>query len=142
MKPIPNLQTGNLDNHQKIAICAYKRKYTKKSASEIAEWAEKEFKLATRPDRTIIDRIWKWHNEYENLSSLDLSIKRKCVISEDVLEKTLIHWILQMQHKKIPITVDIIKEKGKKFAQDLHILEPPKFSNGWYHAFATRNGFG
>ena len=142
MKPIPNLQTGNLDNRQKIAICAYKRKYTKKSASEIAEWAEKEFKLATRPDRTTIDRIWKRRNEYENLTPLDLSIKRKRVISEDVLEKALIHWIFQMQHKRIPITVDIIKEKGKKFAQDLHILEPPKFSNGWYHAFATRNGFG
>jgi hypothetical protein len=130
MKPKPDLQTGNLDNRQKAAICDYKHRHPKLLASDIAEWTQKEFKLATRPDRTTIGRIWKRRNEYNNLSPLDLSIKRKRIISEDALEKALVHWILQMQHKKIPLTVNVIKLKGEKFAQDLHMAQPPKFSNG------------
>ena len=45
-----------------------------------------------------------------------------------------------MQHKKIPLTVNMIKIKGEKFAQDLHIVQPPKFSNESYHAFSIQNG--
>ena len=46
-----------------------------------------------------------------------------------------------MEHQKIRINDNIIKEKGHQFAQALSIINSPSFSNGWLQAFNHRHSF-
>ena len=46
-----------------------------------------------------------------------------------------------MEHRKIRISGDLIKEKGHQFAQSLSIINPPSFSNGWLQAFNHHHSF-
>jgi hypothetical protein len=141
VKLTPSLQCGNLTNAQRARIAQYKINNPRTSNSDVADWAKKEFKLAKSIDRTTVGRITKKKSRYENLPPQDQSIKRLRTITNDVLERALVNWVLQMEHQKLRISIEIIKEKGKQFATTLNIVNPPKFSNGWGSEFCKRNNF-
>ena len=46
-----------------------------------------------------------------------------------------------MEHRKIRINSDIIKKKGRQFAQALFITNPSAFSNEWLQSFKERHSF-
>ena len=125
----PN-HVGNLTHLQKAAIVDYKAKNNKASNESIAAWAEREFKLSKRLHRTSIGRILKKKHQYNNVSPQDSTISRIRIITNSMLERALVDWVLQMEFKKIRLSSELIKAQGKIFAQLLNIQNPPKFSNG------------
>jgi len=83
----------------------------------------------------------KTKDHYKNLPLQDQSIKHIRTITSDVLERALVNWVLQKEHQKLHVSIEIIKEKGKQFVKQLNIANPPKFSNGWGSEFCKRNNF-
>ena len=49
--------------------------------------------------------------------------------------------MLQQQHLRRAVTGDLICLKALDFAQQMHIIEPPKFSHGWLDKFKEQHQF-
>lgn len=126
-----SLQEGNLTFGQKAAIAKHYAANPLIKQHELAEWARAKFNLTKAPDRTTISRTLKRKQEFETLASQDLSIKRTRVVTHEILENALSMWVLQMQHQRLAVSADVIKEKGRRYATELGLHNPPKFSNGW-----------
>ena len=109
-------------------------------AQKLAEWAKLEFNLIKAPDRSTISRILKRRNDF--LQS-DNRVKKKRVVKNSILDTALANWVLQMEQRKICLTGEIVKEKGRKLAIDLQLppSQTPGFSNGWLESFYSRHGF-
>ena len=104
----PN-HVGNLTHLQKAAIVDYKAKNNKASNESIAAWAEREFKLSKRLHRTSIGRILRKKHQYDNVSPQDSTIRRVRIVTNSMLERALVDWVLQMEFKKIRLSSDLIK---------------------------------
>lgn len=135
-------QDGNLTYGQKAEMIreVQAKRITKE---DLPKWIKTRFNASNVPHRTTIDRILKRPEKYLSLSPQDESIRRTRSILNPVVESALVNWILQMQHRRICISDELIKEKAKTFARILNIPNDqcPNFSNSWLHAFKQRNGF-
>jgi len=140
-KPKSSLQDGNLTYAQKAKIVRHHAAHPELKQDQLAQWAQEEFKLAKAPYRTTIGRALKRKEEFAEISSQDSQIKRTRVVTHEVLDTALANWVLQLEHQRLGVTGDIIKEKGRQYAKELKIDNPPEFSNGWLQAFCGRHAF-
>jgi hypothetical protein len=140
-KQKPSIQDGNLTFAQKAEIVQHHKAHPELKQDQLARWAQREFKLTKVPNRTTIGRVLKRKEEYATISHQDRQIKRRRVVTHEVLDTALANWVLQLEHQRLSVTGDLIKEKGRQYAKDLDIDNPPEFSNGWLQAFCGRHAF-
>lgn len=135
---------GNLTNYQRKLICEfYIRTGGIMSQKDLAQWTKHEFGLKKTPAQSTISGILRRQHEYINMSVQELNIKKRRVVQHPQLDEALANWVIQCAHRGIVVQGDMTKEKGKYFAQLLHIPEEeqPEFSNGWLHSFQVRHNF-
>ena len=89
----------------------------------------------------MISKILQDKERFILITLQDQSLKRAHFLHHPELDNALANWVLQMEHRKIRINDDIIKEKGRQFAQALSITNPSAFSNGWLQSFKERHSF-
>jgi len=89
----------------------------------IATWAKETFHLPSAPSQVSISKILKKRIEYESMEEAELASKRPQSVCHPQLEEALVTWILQCQHRRIAVTSELIKQKGRKFACMLGISE-------------------
>jgi DDE superfamily endonuclease/Tc5 transposase DNA-binding domain len=137
----PALSNGNLTLDQKAQIVAYAAQLHKVNHVVIAKWATETFKTRQPVNRSTISRILKRKHEFQNLTNYEKTTTYRRAVTLPAVEAALKNWILDMERRKIRLSVQIIKAKAQQFA---HVLAPDtnfKFSNGWYELFAKRHGF-
>jgi hypothetical protein len=140
-KPKPSKQDGNLTHGQKAEIVKYRTQNPRIPYTRIAQWAKVEFNLTDVPSNSTISRTINDREKFLNIAMEDRNIRRVRVIKSEILEEALVTWVLQMQHAKQSINYELIKAKGRKFAQSLGLENILQFSNGWISAFCKRNAF-
>jgi hypothetical protein len=87
--------------NQQAAIVKYHAANTRMQYEKIAEWAQKEFKLASCPNSTTIGRIITNKDAYAELAPQDRHIKRIRVVAYPQFDTALANWILQMQYQRL-----------------------------------------
>ena len=128
--------------NQRAAIVKYHAANSTMQYEKIAEWAQKEFKLTSRPNPTTIGRIITNKDAYAELAPQDRHIKRVRVIAHPQLDTALANWVLQMQYQKLRIDTAIIQAKAVQFGRTLDIPDGTlQFSNGWLQKFCKRHRF-
>ena len=134
---------GNLRNDQRKMICDHYLKNPTITQKELAEWAKNEFNLVKAPGQSTISDILKRKDEFSKMSSSDLGVKKRRVITFPELDTALANWVLQCEHRAIRLNGDMIKAKGKRLSDLMNIPEndQPEFSNGWLQAFQERHNF-
>jgi len=131
----------NLTLQQKSALVQFHTTNPSLKHEDLANWVKQQYNLLKALDRTIIGKILQDKEKYSIIASQDQSLKCTHFLSHSELNNALANWILQMEHRKIRINEDLIKEKGRQFAQSLSIINPPTFSNGWLQSFNQRHSF-
>jgi hypothetical protein len=97
---------------QKASVCDYHKKNRGIRLEDIVEWAQKEFKLSAAPDRSTIGRIIKESVRYDSHANL----RKVHVIPHKALEDAMATWVLQMEHRKICLSDDLIQKKARQLA--------------------------
>jgi hypothetical protein len=141
-KQQPTLRTSrNLTLQQKSAVIQFHTANPSLKHSDLANWLKQQFNLPKAPDRTTISKILQDKEKYTVVAPQDQSLKRSRFLSHPELDIAVANWVLQMEHRKIRISGDLIKEKACQFAGSLGIINPPTFSNGWLQSFNQRHSF-
>lgn len=134
---------GNLRNDQRKLICDHHYANPNLTQKELGEWAKKEFNLLKAPGQSTISDILKRKEEFGTMSTSDLGVKRRRVVTFPELDLALANWVLQCEDRGVCLNGDMIKAKGKRLADLMKIPEDnqPEFSNGWLQAFQERHNF-
>jgi Tc5 transposase DNA-binding domain/DDE superfamily endonuclease len=113
------------------------------SLQQLSQWAQNEFNLPNHPAKnTLSNLISKHRDQFMTISAQDQNLRRTRTVSCPQVEEALVLWMLQMQQKRVNLSRDIIKEKGRRFLVDLGFPENHlKFSDTWMDLFQKRNGF-
>lgn len=133
--------SSSLTLQQKSALVQYHIANPSVKHDALANWSGRQFNLPKAPDRSTITKILQNKEKYAAIAPQDQSLKRTRFINHPELDNVLANWVLQMEHRKIRISGDLIKEKARQFAQNLSIIDPPLFSNGWLFSFNKRHSF-
>jgi len=109
----------------------------------LSQWAKDEFNLPNRPAKnTLSDLISKHRTRFLTISPQDQHIRRSRTVSCPQVEEALVLWMLQMQQRRVNLSREVIKEKGRRFLSDFGFPEDHlKFSDTWMDLFEKRNGF-
>lgn len=137
-----NQSSLQLSKVYKKALCAEKAKNPKKSHEQLAEWLQREFRLHKPPSQSSVSRALAGKQIWEKITDKhELKTKRSRNVKFPELEEAFAIWVFQRQENKTPICQDLIKETGRRMAEELDISEGerPKFSNGWMRSFCRRN---
>jgi hypothetical protein len=132
---------GRLTNAQKAKLIEHSTKNPGMKAENLAKWAQTTFKLIVAPHRTTVGDILQNTTRYTSIQPQDASLKKARTVKCEVIETSTVNWVLQMQHRRISISGDMIKAKARDFARLLGAEEELKCSNGWLEKFQKRNGF-
>lgn len=135
-----SIADGNLSLKQKAEIVAYAASQTTVNHVAIAKWASEAFKTRKAIHRSTVSRILQRKHEYEHLTPNETKIKHRRAVSNTALETALRNWIIKCEQKKVRLSTAMIKGQAKRLASLLNCNDDLKFSNGWYNAFARRNG--
>lgn len=138
--PRKRLKKGNifLTNEQRQALCI-KAATSKVTQAQLCFWAKEEFALTGPLNQSTVSRILAEKDKYIALESNHLAQKRKTYVEHPQLEAALSHWLLVSSHNNQRLQGDLIKEKGRAFAQLLGIDDKISFSNGWLTGFKKRH---
>ncbi|GAB9465157.1 Ars binding protein 1 [Globisporangium polare] len=138
--PRKRLKKGNifLTNEQRQALCI-KAATSKVTQAQLCFWAKEEFALTGPLNQSTVSRILAEKDKYISLESSHLAQKRKTYVEHPQLEAALSHWLLVSSHNNRRLQGDLIKEKGRAFAQLLGIDDKISFSNGWLTGFKKRH---
>jgi DDE superfamily endonuclease/Tc5 transposase DNA-binding domain len=137
----PSQQDGNLEYGQKELIIKHKQANPSITLDELAAWTQNKFHLAYKPSKSTMSRTLTRKDQYLGVHAQDRIIRRRRVLTHADLEEALVLWVLQKQHQKLSISREMIREKGKRFAQDLRFGDSIKFSDNWITLFCKRNAF-
>jgi hypothetical protein len=134
---------GWLNLGQKAELIEYHQKNPELSKRELAAWAYKTYQLSKPPHRTTIGTILRDSARYTSVQPHDTSLLRTRKPKHETLEIALSNWILQMQHRKICLSDDMIQEKARQLAE---LIDDPsfinfQFSQGWLANFKNRYQF-
>ena len=131
-----------LSESQKASLCDYYKKNPRIKLDDIGQWAKREFKLSAAPNRTTIGRIIKDSSRYDSVQPQNANIRKTRVITHKPLDEAVATWVLQMEHRKICLSDDLIQRKALQLAKMMDIpTEKFKASNGWLHNFKKRHAF-
>lgn len=138
--PRKRLKKGNifLTNEQRQALCI-KAAASKVTQAQLCFWAKEEFALTGPLNQSTVSRILAEKDKYIAIESNNLAQKRKTYVEHPQLEAALSHWLLVSSHNNQRLQGDMIKEKGRAFAQLLGIDDKISFSNGWLTGFKKRH---
>ena len=125
----------NLTLEQKSALTQHHLANPSKRHEALAQWIQQQFCLPKASDWSTISKILQDKKRFILITLQDQSLKRARFLHHPELDNALANWVLQMEHRKIRINNDIIKEKDRQFAQALSIANPLAFSNGWLQFF-------
>ena len=127
---------------QKASVCDYHKKNRGIGLGDIVEWAQKEFKLSAAPDRSAIGRIIKRSVSYDSIQPQDANLRKARVIPHKALEDAMTTWVLQMEHRKICLSDDLIQKKARHLAEMMGIPQDKfRASKGWLYNFKQRHTF-
>jgi hypothetical protein len=130
-----------LNEKQKALVCEYHQKNPGINYEEIGNWVKKEFKLQFAPDPTTVGRILRNSTRYESIQPQNARLLKARVVKHPHLEQAMATWVLQMEHRKICLSDDLIQKKARTLATMMGIpAESFKASNGWLSNFKNRNG--
>jgi Tc5 transposase DNA-binding domain len=132
---------GRLTSGQKAKLIEHSTKNPDMKAESLAKWAQATFKLIVAPHRTTIGDTLRDATRYTLIQPQEASLKKARIVKYEVIETSIINWVLQMQHRRISVSGDMIKAEERDFARLLGVEEELKFSNGWLEKFQKRNGF-
>ncbi|KAF1325809.1 Ars binding protein 1, partial [Globisporangium splendens] len=127
-----------LTNEQRQALCI-KAATDKFTQTQLCYWAKDEFGLSGPLNQSTVSRILSEKDKYIALEGSNLTQKRKTYVEHPQLEAALSHWLLVSSHNNQRLQGDLIKEKGRAFAQMLGIESKISFSNGWLTGFKKRH---
>ena len=131
-KPPPPIHLGKLTLDQKAQIVAYAAKQGKPNNVETAKWATQTFNLRKPLHPSTVYRILERKDEYRNIHPHEKSLKNRRRVMHSEIENALKNYIIDKEAKKIRLTVSMIKDKARAFAESLQCGLNLKFSNGWY----------
>jgi Tc5 transposase DNA-binding domain len=97
--------------------------------------------LLKSPDPSTIQKILKNARRFESVQPKDAQIRKARAIRNERLDIALANWVLQQQYRRICISDDMIKQKGRDLATLMDCPDMLKFSNGWLQKFKKRHGF-
>jgi hypothetical protein len=121
---------GRLTNAQKAKLMEHSTKNPDMKTENIAKWAQTTFKLIVAPHCTTIGDILRDTTRYASIQPQDAFLKTTLTVKCEIIETSTINWVLQMQHRRISVSGDMIKAKTRDFAHLLEAEEELKFSNG------------
>ena len=78
-----------LTNDQKLRICRHSQANPTLSQTDLAAWAEEEFKLVNSPSQACISKILKRQRDFEFMSGKQLEAKRVRAVRYPQLEEAL-----------------------------------------------------
>ncbi|XP_058113772.1 CENP-B homolog protein 2-like [Magnolia sinica] len=136
--------TGNLTVGQKKAICEENERDPQKTQEQLAVFVQEKFNLSKKPSQATICQVLKRKKEFLKVDgTLQESVKRRSIPRFPKIEAALSNWVLQCQANQLPLSGQIIQEKGRSMARMLNIPEDevPTFSDGWLHKFQMRHNF-
>ena len=126
-KAMPSSTRGNMTYGQKLKIIQHahilKERGGDVNYSKLAGWTKSEFNLPRPLSKATISRIFNNQQKFDTILNQDMSIRRARIVTNEVLEESLVLWVLQMQHRKVPISHLMIQEKGREFARWLNLEE-------------------
>ena len=150
-KAMPTSSKKNLTLDQKIIIID---EYEMRSASfptpkEMALWTKTIFGLLDTPNISTISRILRAKDELRKQKDdgAESGKKRSRSVKYPELDEALMIWVSDLEHRKVSISYDLIREKGCQLRDGLNArLSIDKqlsieFSNGWLQSFCTRHHF-
>ncbi|KAI0998325.1 hypothetical protein K3495_g9873 [Podosphaera aphanis] len=76
---------------------------------------------------------------------VEISKKRSRAVKYPELDEALMIWVSDLEHRKVSISYDLIREKGCQLHDELHARLPIdkqlsiEYSNGWLQSFCTRH---
>ncbi|KAI0994891.1 hypothetical protein K3495_g13288 [Podosphaera aphanis] len=148
-KAMPASSKKNLTLDQKIVIID---EYELRSASfptlkEMASWTKTRFGLLDTPDISAISRILRAKDELRKQKDegVESSKKRFRAVKYPELDEALMIWVSDLEHRKVSISYDLIREKGCQLRDELNARLPIdkqlsiEYSNGWLQSFCTRH---
>ena len=97
--------------------------------------------MAKQLSESCISRTLRDGEKYLSISHQDQEIRRTRVVTNEVLEESLVTWVLQKQHQRLIVSSEAIQEQGRRFAERLGLEKILEFSKGWVSAFCKRNAF-
>lgn len=134
---------GNLTNAQKQELCQYHETNPRIKQKDLAQWSYKQFNLSKVPTQPTISNILKNKKRFlEQVSQKDKALRRIGKLKCEKVEKKLLSWILQCQHKRVALSGLAIQTKAQQLARVLNIPadKTPVFSEGWLWKFQKRHG--
>lgn len=135
------VQTGRLTQTQRNLILEHNRSHPTMTQKDLAAWAQSEFNLKNLPAQSSISDILnkKLRSMNQAAVSSDSNRKRVRTVKCPELDDALVLWVLQCEHKSIPINMPLIQAQAKRFAKLLEIPEEKQlsYSLGWCQKFMS-----
>ena len=134
-EPLLKRKRITLSVDKKKAICHYKQNNPSASLKTLINYFSQEWgiKIGLSTMSEVLGNSKKWLSVDGNA---DLAHLKTC--KQPKLEEALYLWFLQMQHKKVVVSNEMLVEKARKFGAALKI-ENFQYSNGWIIKFKQRH---
>lgn len=94
---------------QKIEICLKSENNPKMTQSDLAKWAQQQYKSEKQPSQTTISRILSNKNDLIASKEADFQLVRRRKKLNPILRQILTEWVTQSIWEKLPITTPIIQ---------------------------------
>lgn len=128
---------SRLSDAQRKEICEYAAKNQNAKHHEIAEEFKKRYSTL-QLDRSTVSKILKKSEQYMNLPEESVSANRfrHKPVKYPTLELAMSVWVQQITAGGMPLSDQLLREKGADFARALEINEKSlSFSSGWVTKF-------
>ena len=122
---------------EKKEIIEYSVKHPKCTQQDISNYFTKLWQKPVK--RRTVGDILLHKDDFDEIESGMSVRKRHRSAHHGDMEKALFLWFSQTRDNDIQVTDDLLREKAKKFGEELGITDF-KFSNGWLCRFKARYG--
>ena len=143
MPASPKTSQGILTNEQRRAICEEHASGPYKTQTQLANWAQRRFRLDKAPGQSTISDILRSKDKFLSMDANELRAKRACVLKFPALDRALATWVLQCQSNRVLLSGRMIKMEAIRIStlQEIPTGECLAFSNGWLSSFTARHSF-
>lgn len=126
-----------LTNKIRIELCERKKENPSLSQKQLSKWLEDTHNVSV--SQVTISKTLKRSNEIlSQPKTINQDAKRQKQTKFPLMETALNEWF-QYYQESIPMSGDLIKQKGEFFLKNLYPNEKFEFSNGWLEKFKKRH---
>uniref|UniRef100_K3X9K8 HTH CENPB-type domain-containing protein n=1 Tax=Globisporangium ultimum (strain ATCC 200006 / CBS 805.95 / DAOM BR144) TaxID=431595 RepID=K3X9K8_GLOUD len=139
----PNVERIVLTDGQRQQIAAKAEEEGQQWTNEqLSIWAAETFKLDRPLHRTTISKILKRKDEFESLTSAQMSQKRRRGVGNSEFEDALVTKVRRHQECRMPLSDNAIVDLAVETYEELHVPEENRcaLSSGWRSKFKARHG--